>query len=183
MTTLGVLSDTHIPDRTAALDPRILECFRQARVAAILHAGDISVPSVLAELDKIAPVHAVKGNRDEFALRLLPMQARLEWDRISIGLAHGHGGFMDYVLDRFHREVSGRLVGRYLQRMLDTFHDVDVIVFGHLHLPCNFHINGKLLFNPGTTSYPWPRGDPATFGLLYLDQGIPPRGEIIELEQ
>ncbi len=183
MTIIGVLSDTHIPDRTAALDPRILERFKQAGVTAILHAGDVSVPSVLAELEKIAPVHAVKGNRDEFALRYLPMQLHLEWNGISIGLAHGHGGFKDYMLDHVHRELFGRLVGRYLQRMLDTFPDVDVIVFGHLHLPCNFHINGKLLFNPGTTSYPWPRGDPATFGLLYLEQGKPPRGEIIGLGQ
>ena len=33
-------------------------------VDAILHAGDISRPRVLAQLAEIAPVHAVAGNRD-----------------------------------------------------------------------------------------------------------------------
>jgi putative phosphoesterase len=182
MTKLGVLADSHIPDRVAALDPRISERFSKDKVTAILHAGDVSVPSVLKQLEGIAPVYAVKGNRDVFALRDLPMQVRLEWEGVSIGLTHGHGGFSTYFLDRLHRRLHGRLVGRYIQRMLVTFPDVDVIVFGHLHLPCNFHIDGKLLFNPGSTSYPWPRSDPATFGMLYLEQGQPARGEIIELK-
>ena len=181
MTTLGVLADSHIPDRVARLDPRIIERFIEEKVAAILHAGDVSIPGVLKQLEKIAPVHAVKGNRDVFALRHLPMQVRLNWEGTSVGLAHGHGNFGTYMLDRLHRTVYGRVVGRYIQRLLATFPEVDVIVFGHLHLPCNFHIEGKLLFNPGSTSYPWPRGDPATFGLLYLEQGKPALGEIIEL--
>jgi predicted phosphodiesterase len=65
--------------------------------------------------------------------------------------------------------------------MLHTFPDVDVIVFGHLHVPCNLHRDGKLLFNPGSTSSPWPRGEPATFGLLHLDTGKEPQAEIIEI--
>ncbi len=181
MTTLGVLADTHIPDRVPELDPRLLQRFEEARVAAILHAGDVSVPRVLEQLEEIAPVYAVKGNRDIFALRQLPMQVRLNIEGYSIGLAHGHGSFTRYTIDRLHRSMYGRLVERYIRRMLLAFPDVDVIVFGHLHVPCNFHIRRKLLFNPGSTSYPWPRGEPATFGLLYLEQGRLPSGEILEL--
>jgi putative phosphoesterase len=182
MTTLGVIADTHIPDRVTQLNPRVLEIFQQARVKAILHAGDVSVPKVLEELRQLAPVYAVQGNRDIFNLRQLPSRIEVDMDGVSIGMAHGHGTFSRYMIDKIHRAMRGRLVERYVTRMLQTFPDVDVIVFGHLHVPCNFHMQGKLLFNPGSTSYPWPRGDPATIGLLHLGEAKEPQAEIIVLD-
>jgi hypothetical protein len=182
MTTLGVLSDTHIPDRVAELDARILQTFKHVGVTAILHAGDVSVPKVLDELSQIAPVHAVRGNRDIFYLMKLPLHVQLEFEGFKIGLAHGHGSFSRYPVDKIHRSIHGRLVERYLKRMLGAFTEVDVIVFGHLHVPCNLHLEGKLLFNPGSTCYPWPRGSIPTYGLLHLERGKEPVGEIIELE-
>jgi len=181
MTTLGVLADTHIPDRRPQLNPQVIQRFRKAGVAGILHAGDVSVPRVLKELEQVAPVYAVQGNRDIFYLRNLPMQIRLTFFGISIGMAHGHGTLSRYVTDRIHRRVYGRMVERYFKRMLQTFSDVDVIVFGHLHMPFNLHLEGKLLFNPGSTSSPWPKDAPATYGLLHLENGKEPQGEIIEI--
>lgn len=183
MTTLGVLADTHVPDRVPQLDPRVVEVFQNARVDAILHAGDVSVPQVLKQLEQVAPVYAVRGNRDIFRLRRLPLRVELNFNGVSIGMAHGHGTFSRYVIDKFHRAVKGRLVELYLKRMLREFPHADVIVFGHLHVPCNFHLEGKLLFNPGSTSYPWPRDKPATFGLLYLAADKEPIAEIIELNR
>jgi putative phosphoesterase len=183
MTTLGVLADTHIPDRVPQLNPQVIQRFGEVGVAGILHAGDVSVPSVLNELETVAPVYAVQGNRDIFYLRNLPLQIQLKFEGISIGMAHGHGTFSRYMIDKIHRSVYGRLVERYIKRMLLTFPDVDVIVFGHLHEPCNLHLEGKLLFNPGSTSSPWPRGAPATFGLLSLERGKEPQGEIIEISE
>jgi hypothetical protein len=164
------------------LNPRVLEVFRQAGVSAILHAGDVSVPKVLNELEQIAPVYAVRGNRDIFYLRELPLKVNLEMDGVSIGMAHGHGTFPRYLVDKVSRAVYGRLVEHYLRRMLDAFPGADVIVFGHLHVPCNFHLEGKLLFNPGSTSYPWPRNQPATFGLLHVSELNELRGEIVTLD-
>jgi putative phosphoesterase len=181
MTTLGVLGDTHIPDRVAQLDSRVLEIFKQAKVQAILHAGDVSVQQVLEELRQVAPVYAVQGNRDMFYLRQLPIRIELNFDGVSIGMAHGHGSFSRYMVDKIHRAIRGRQVESYLMRMLQAFPSADVIVFGHLHVPCNFLLQGKLVFNPGSTSYPWPRGDPATVGLLHLGEANGPRGEIIKL--
>ncbi len=181
MTVVGVLADTHIPDRVPHLDAKVLQTFREAGVAAILHAGDVSVPHVLKELEQIAPVYAVRGNRDILYLRQLPMQVRVNIDGESIGMAHGHGTFSRYMIDKLQRAIAGRYAGKYIRRMLATFPDADVIVFGHLHVPCNFHFNGKLLFNPGSTSYPWPRNYPPSFGLLHLEPGKGPRGEVIEI--
>lgn len=182
MITLGVLADTHIPDRLPQLNPSVLEIFQRAKVNAILHAGDVSIPRVLEELRRVAPVHAVQGNRDIFNLRHLPMRIELIFEGVSLGMAHGHGTFSRYMVDKIQRAIQGRLVGSYLTRMQQTFPHVDVIVFGHLHVPCNFLLDGKLFFNPGSTSYPWPRSDPGSLGLLYLEQGREPKGEIIILD-
>jgi putative phosphoesterase len=182
MTTLGVLGDTHVPDRVPQLNLRVFEIFQQAKVDAILHTGDVSTPGLLIELQQLAPVHAVQGNRDIFYLRDLPLRIHLNFEGVSIGLVHGHGTFTKYLADKVQQSVRGKHVEKYIKRMLDTFPDADVIVFGHLHTPCNFHLEGKLLFNPGSTSYPWPRSDPATVGLLYLSEGKQPQGEIIPLD-
>ena len=110
------------------------------------------------------------------------MRIELTFEGVSLGMAHGHGTFSRYMVDKIQRAIQGRLVESYLTRMLQTFPDVDVIVFGHLHVPCNFLLDGKLIFNPGSTSYPWPRNAPGTVGLLHLEQGKEPQGEIITLE-
>ncbi len=182
MTVVGVLADTHVPDRVPNIDQKVLQTFNEKHVVAILHAGDVSVPRVITELEQIAPVHTVRGNRDIFYPQYLPMRVNLNIEGISIGLAHGHGTFSRYLIDKLQRVVAGRYVGKYLRRMLVTFPDVQVIVFGHLHVPCNFHLDGKLLFNPGSTCYPWPRNFPPSFGLLYLEPGKEPWGEIIEID-
>ena len=182
ITTLGVLADTHVPDRVPQLNPQVIEIFKQARVQAILHAGDVCVARVLEELAQVAPVIAVRGNRDIFYLRSLPLRERLSIAGVSIGMAHGHGTFPLYMVDKIRIALQGRLVERYLRRMVRTFPDVDVVVFGHLHGPFNDHFEGKLLFNPGSTSYPVPRGEPATIGLLHIGEARDVTGEIIRLD-
>jgi putative phosphoesterase len=63
---IGVVSDTH-----GLLRPEAARAL--AGVQRILHLGDVGKPSVLNELEKIAPVTAVRGNVDrEGPLRELP---------------------------------------------------------------------------------------------------------------
>lgn len=54
---IGVISDTH-----GLIRPEALTAL--AGVARILHAGDVGKPEVLKELERIAPVTAVRGNVD-----------------------------------------------------------------------------------------------------------------------
>jgi predicted phosphodiesterase len=86
------------------------------------------------------------------------------------------------MIDKIHRSIYGRFDKKYLHRMLESFPDADVIVFGHLHVPYNLHLDGKLLFNTGSASFPWPRTAPATLGVLHQEQGEEPQGEIIMLD-
>ena len=54
---VGVVSDTH-----GFFDPFLKDVL--AGVDIILHGGDVGSEEVLDELNRIAPVHAVRGNVD-----------------------------------------------------------------------------------------------------------------------
>jgi putative phosphoesterase len=179
--TLGVLADTHIPDRARSLDGRILEVFRQAQVSEILHAGDISIPSVLEQLSALAPVQAVRGNRDWVALGYLPVKSHLVFDGVRIGLTHGHGRLWNYVRDRIDYMFGGYRLGLFLPRLLTTFPDEQVVVFGHTHRPLVHWVGSQLIFNPGSAHFPDVKRDAPSVGLLHIHTGGLVRGEIIPL--
>jgi hypothetical protein len=165
---IGVISDTHIPDRARQLHAEALTVFREAGVQAILHAGDVSTPATLEQLWDIAPVHAVRGNRDWVALRHLPFTRRLEFGGVKVGLTHGHGPLWDYVRDRADYMLRGYRLEMFAPRLLAAFPEVDVIVFGHTHRCLNQHLEGKLLFNPGSPHFPDPKTAAPSVGLLYI---------------
>jgi uncharacterized protein len=54
---IGVISDTH-----GLLRPEAVELLRGSE--HIIHAGDIGAPEIISELEKIAPVTAIRGNVD-----------------------------------------------------------------------------------------------------------------------
>lgn len=189
---LGVIADTHIPDRARRLPPRVTDIFRQAGVRAILHAGDLIHPRVMRELAALAPVYAVRGNRDIYLLRHLPKQRVLTLSELSgtplpaeedltIGLIHGHGTLREYLHDKLTHFLRGVPFRRFAQRALDAFPQAQVVVFGHIHYPLNRVVEGRLLFNPGSPTVPIFKDLPPTVGLLYLAPGERPRGEICEL--
>ncbi len=179
MTTLGVLSDTHVPDRVRALKPWILPLFREYRVDAILHAGDVCVPQVLEQLQEIAPVYAVRGNRDYLQLRHLPVSLRLEFDGVTIGLTHGHGTWKNYVVDKGYIIRYGLQPERYLQRALLAFPGVQAIVFGHTHLPVNTWVDGVLCLNPGSACCPDTKHPTSSVGVVHIQAGGGIEAEII----
>ena len=178
---LGVVADTHVPDRASRLHPSLLECFREQKVEAILHAGDVCTPGVLTILGQIAPVYAVRGNRDIFWLRKLPMQRTLDFNNISIGLVHGHGRLHDYLLDRIHYYLGGLDIKKFCQRAIQTFPGCQVIVFGHIHYSINQYVGNQFLFNPGSACCADNTTNPPSAGLLYLHPDGSVQGKIFTL--
>src|SRR5216683_1773316 len=71
---IGVLADTHCPEFMDRLPDRIFEVL--AGVDLILHAGDVNGQATLAELARIAPVEAVRGDHDR-GLASLPAHRAL----------------------------------------------------------------------------------------------------------
>ncbi len=170
--TLGLIADTHVPDRKRGLDPRILPAFKQAGVAAILHAGDISTPELLAQLGQVASVHAVRGNTDWFGFRDLPTHRTLEYAGLRIGLAHGHINWPNYVRDKLAYLLYGpRAFDYFTQRMLAFFADTDVIVFGHTHDPLVRRFGSTLVVNPGSACCQVLEDKDPSYGLLHITPG------------
>lgn len=120
---IGLIADTHGLIRAEAL--RAL-----AGVGVILHAGDVGGHDVIAALETIAPVRAVRGNTDSDALRL-PDRIDVEFEGVRIHVSHGH---------EIGSPTPERLASRY---------DADVIVYGHTHRSMVKHIGTALVINPG----------------------------------
>ena len=142
--------------------------FRKAKVDAILHAGDISTPGVLDQLREIAPVYAVRGNRDWYELSRLPLSLTLEFEGVPIGLMHGHGSLGAYVWDKAKGVILGTQPERYLRRAFKTFPGARVVVFGHTHFPVKRWIDGRLYFNPGSAAFPAHKAPVTSVGILHI---------------
>jgi hypothetical protein len=181
MLTLGVIADTHIPDRVRELPPKAIAAFEEVGVAAILHAGDISLPRVITRLEEIAPVYAVRGNRDIFGFKGLPRHRRLTFEGVTIGLTHGHGNWAEYIKEKLLYIFAGPTKFSHFEDIaLGIFPDTRVVVLGHNHAPTNRWQGRQLVFNPGSATCPnecYPHLAPSV-GLLHVD-GENVRGEIV----
>ncbi len=159
---IGVISDTHIP-HFKRLPEEVFQQF--ADVELIIHAGDLSVLSVISKLETIAPVTAVQGNieREEVVLTL-PIKREEVVGHCRIGIVHILGESKYYA--RTARQ---------------EFPQARVIVFGHSHIPYNQEHDGQLLFNPGSAT-DRRRQPTCSIGKLYVDdEEMSVRGEIIAL--
>jgi len=142
---LGIISDTHV---SAIEEIPIAIRKALADVDLIVHAGDFTHKAVLDGLQALGKVMAVRGNMDSLELkRILPEKDVFEIGGKKIGLTHGTGAPWGIA-----------------QRVRKQFAEVDIIIFGHSHEPCNRYIEGVLLFNPGHAK--------SSFGLLTIDDRI-----------
>ena len=84
---IGLISDTHIPDRAKEIPQKVFDAFSEADL--IIHAGDLTSPKVMDELEEIAPVMAVQGNMDRANGIDLPKAKVIEAEGLKIGVIHG----------------------------------------------------------------------------------------------
>jgi putative phosphoesterase len=179
--TAGVVADTHIPDRVAELHPLLIPKLREAGVRHIFHAGDICAQSVLDQLSQVAPVTAVRGNRDVVIGRLQLVE-EMELRGVRVAVTHGHGGFRRYLWDKWQFMLFGYVLKRYIKMLVRAGRASKVVIFGHTHQPETVWKSGKLLFNPGSASFGAQHDLPPTFGLLHIYKNQKITAEIIRLE-
>ncbi|WP_283390200.1 metallophosphoesterase [Methanobrevibacter woesei] len=134
---IGLISDTHIPDRMKELPEKVFEAFKD--VEMILHAGDVTSQEVIEKLEEIAPVTAIQGNTDRIVGLDLPKTAVVEAEELKIGVIHG---------EVYPRADTQQL--HYLAKQLD----VDILVSGHSHQPKVEKVEDVLLINPGSPTVP-----------------------------
>lgn len=179
---IAVISDTHVPDRSPEITDAFLTALKAEKVDLILHGGDISVPSVLSQLEAIAPVKAVRGNRDFLLLGRVPMLQQFEVYGVRFALMHGHMNFLVYWLDKFQYMFQGYIRERYIRRLPKAAPGAKVIVFGHTHHAENFWQDGILYFNPGSVTYGDSITRQRTWGIIEVYEDGRVGGKIIPCE-
>jgi uncharacterized protein len=149
---VGVISDTH-----GLLRPEVAPAL--ANVERILHLGDVGKASILEELEKIAPVTAIRGNID----REGPCSELPETDVV---LVEGRYVYMLHDLNTLHLDPAAAKFA--------------VVLSGHTHVSKSFRHKGVLYFNPGSCG---PRRFelPVTVGLLTIEEDGELKAEIIPL--
>jgi len=178
--TIGVVSDTHIQNRLGTLPVKLFSVFRNAGVDFICHAGDICTLSVLRELEHIAPVRAVRGNRDLHLKNKLPLIDQIEAGKVRIGLIHSHTSFLRYLVDKLRYYRDGYRFERYAVMLHRVFPQADVVIFGHTHIAESRYWQGKLYLNPGSCIND-PKGLLPTCGILRVFNDGSVKAEIVEL--
>ena len=147
MKKIGVISDTHLSRPTDDFKSTLDKYF--ADVEMVIHAGDMTgllVHEFLTNWD----LRAVAGNMDDYDLSAILPETRIEdIEGQKIGITHGRGS--PFWLEQF---------------VLGKFEDVDIIIFGHSHIPLSTKKGNIHLFNPG--SYRSSR----TMGILELGDEI-----------
>jgi uncharacterized protein len=122
MTCIGVISDTHglLRDEAAAA---------LGQATLIIHAGDIGSAAVIAELEQISPVQAIRGNVDRGAwAKAFPDTRVVDVEGHRIYVIHNLGELdIDPVASGF-----------------------SVVISGHSHMPKCERRDGVLYLNPGS---------------------------------
>jgi putative phosphoesterase len=148
---VAVIADTHMPRGGRRIPEACLERLRGADL--VLHAGDVTAASVLAELEAIGPpVHAVHGNMDDAELReRLPETRIVDAGGLSIGMTHDPG------------PAAGRE-----ERLVRRFPGCAAVVYGHTHLPQVERVGETWILNPGS---PTERRRAPSHTMLVLEVG------------
>ena len=128
------ISDTHVPARARDLPGQLWDRIEACDV--VVHAGDWVDVALLDELERRAGrLVGVHGNNDHGPLRQrLPEVARVDLEGVRFAVVHETGA------------AQGREA-----RCAARFPDVDVLVFGHSHIPWDSTAGtGLRLLNPGS---------------------------------
>ncbi|NIJ88597.1 hypothetical protein FHR49_001384 [Xanthomonas campestris] len=147
-TRIGLISDTHgllRPEAVAAL----------VGSDAIIHAGDVGRPEILAALQALAPLHVIAGNIDN-----------KPW-------AAGLPQTLDVLIAGVRIHVLHDL------KTLTPAVAADVIISGHSHKPAIQTRDGVLYVNPGSAG-PRRFSLPISVATLWLGDGAP-RAQVHEL--
>lgn len=132
-TRLLLIADTHLPKRAKTLPAAVWD--EVARADVVVHAGDWVDVALLDELEaRSRSLLACWGNNDGPALRArLPEVATATIDGLRVTVVHETGS-------KQRRE----------ERMRAAYPHVDLLVFGHSHIPWDTSHDGLRLLNPGS---------------------------------
>jgi len=158
---IGLLADTHIPDVQEAIPAELIKAFQG--VDLILHAGDIYSPSVLDDLEGVAPVLAARGD-DDYLSELTDERVRekhvLKLEEQTMWLIH----------DRAYYFTSSWWKSRMPSEQ-DRNEIPDIVIFGHEHRTVVQRLDDILYISPGSPTFLGYRLGLGTVGILDINSG------------
>lgn len=150
---IGLISDTH-----GLLRPEAIKALESSDI--IIHAGDIGKEGIIEELEKIAPVFAIRGNIDKAAwASKYPETEVVEYEGLFLYVLH----------DLNELDLDPQAAG---------FH---VVISGHSHKSKISHKDDVFYINPGSAGRRR-FSLPITLALLHVEKGSI-RSEILDLSE
>lgn len=165
---IGLIADTHLPSLVRSLDelgPQIADVLRS--VDLILHAGDVTAPSVIEWCAQFAPLLIAEGNNDLFDDARMAKKQMLDIHGWRIGMAH-------------ELRPESRPIEQILHSSLDG-ERVDILIGGDTHVERLEFRDDVLLINSGSPILPHHLS--TRLGTLGILEVSPPRvrAEIVVL--
>ena len=138
---VGIISDTHLPSLIRCPDdlgPQMRDFL--STVDLILHAGDVTAPSVLDWCEQFAPLYVARGNNDLFSHPCIADHHQLYLEGWRIGLVH-------------EVRPETRPISTLLQEGLGG-EEVDILIAGDTHVERLEYRDEVLFMNPGSPTLP-----------------------------
>jgi len=120
----------------------------------LIHLGDAEGCEDYIESIAGCPVEIVKGNNDYFTD--LENEKEIKVGKYNVLITHGHYYYVTTNIENIKRECHGR--------------GMDIVMFGHTHIPIISHGKEVIAMNPGSISYPRQDGRKPSYIIMEIDR-------------
>ena len=157
-----IVSDTH--GRHSAFDKALKEA---GKIYALVHLGDTEGGEDYIEAVCGCPAYVLAGNNDFFSDNLREMEVVFGTKKAF--MTHGHYYYVSLGPDRIIEEGKMR--------------NADIVMFGHTHKPFLEMIDGMIVLNPGSLSYPRQEGRKGSYIMMEIEPDCDVKCEIKYLDK
>ena len=157
-----IVSDTH--GRHSAFDKALKEV---GKIDALVHLGDTEGGEDYIEAVCGCPAYVLAGNNDFFSDNLREMEVVFGTKKAF--MTHGHYYYVSLGPERIIEEGKMR--------------NADIVMFGHTHKPFLEMIDGMIVLNPGSLSYPRQEGRKGSYIMMEIEPDCDVKCEIKYLDK
>lgn len=157
-----IVSDTH--GRHSAFDKALKEA---GKIDVLVHLGDTEGGEDYIEAVCGCPAYVLAGNNDFFSDNLREMEVVFGTKKAF--MTHGHYYYVSLGPERIIEEGKMR--------------NADIVMFGHTHKPFLEMIDGMIVLNPGSLSYPRQEGRKGSYIMMEIEPDCDVKCEIKYLDK
>ena len=157
-----IVSDTH--GRHSAFDKALKEA---GKIDALVHLGDTEGGEDYIEAVCGCPAYVLAGNNDFFSDNIREMEVVFGTKKAF--MTHGHYYYVSLGPERIIEEGKMR--------------NADIVMFGHTHKPFLEMIDGMIVLNPGSLSYPRQEGRKGSYIMMEIEPDCDVKCEIKYLDK